>query len=222
MKAQHTRRLVITLSVAVALASAAVLVVLLSVDGLQKKHLSDLAKEVASQSSKLESEPQINKILTVQNQLASLSTLHNGKPEASQLFTYINQITPVEISINNLTTDFTKDTITVTGSSDSLSSVNKYIDTLKYTTYTTATNKTAKPAFTNVVLSSFSLNDSSSSDPTAIASYSVNFGYDPTIFGITQSAKLSVPGTTTTRPDSNGSGGLFKASTTSGGAQNGQ
>ena len=140
IKAQRSRRLVFSVSVLVTIASVALLLLLLSVEGLQKKHLSDLNNDISSETSKLQNEPQINKILTVQNQLESLTALHAGKPAATRLFDYLNQVTPANVNITDFSIDFTKQTTTVTGTSDSLSSVNKYVDTLKFTTYTTDSN----------------------------------------------------------------------------------
>ena len=72
------------------------------------------------------SEPQINSILTVQNQLESLTALHSTKPAVSRLFDYLNSLTPSQISITNYTSDFTQQTVTVTGSADALSTVNQF------------------------------------------------------------------------------------------------
>ncbi|HWB38797.1 MAG TPA: PilN domain-containing protein [Candidatus Saccharimonadales bacterium] len=209
MKAQRTRRFVSGISLLVALVSIIILAVMLMVGGLQKKHLTDLANDVKTNTNKLKNEPQINEILTVQNQLESLTALHAAKPEASQLFTYLNQVTPAKVNINDISVDFTQDTITITGSTDTLSSVNQYVDTLKLTTYTTNQTNTSAPAFSNVVLSSFSV--SASGNASTAASYSVNFKYDPTIFNITQSTKLHVPSTTTTRAGLDSLDDLFKS-----------
>lgn len=221
LKAQRSRRLVLAISVIVTIASLALLILLLSVDGLQKKHLSDLNRDIASESSKLQAEPQIGKILTVQNQLESLTALHASKPAATRLFDYLNEVTPVQVSINNFTIDFTNDTITVTGSTDALSSVNKYIDTLKYTTYGSDNQSGNKPAFSNVVLSSFGLN-SGSTDSSQAANYTVTLAYDKNIFDITQKINLIVPNLTTTRLNLQQPTDLFKASSGSTPAGGGQ
>lgn len=213
IKAQRTRRLVISLSILISAGVVVLLVILLSVNGLQKKHLSDLSSDISRQSSTLKNEPQINKILTVQNQLGSLTALHEAKPEASKLFGYLNQITPAEVSIGNFSIDFTQQLVTVSGTAPALSSVNKYIDTLKFTTYTTASSNTSQPAFSNIVLSSFSVNGNAK-DASAATNYSLTLGYDKNIFDITQEAKLAVPTTTTTRTGLDNSSDLFKAAPT--------
>ena len=94
LKAERTRRLVISVSLVASVASLALLLLLVSVTQLQKKHLSDLSKNIKADSAKLENQPDISKILTVQNQLNSLTNLHNSKPAVSRLFPYLAQLVP--------------------------------------------------------------------------------------------------------------------------------
>lgn len=198
IKAQRARRLVVSVSVIVTVAAVALLLLLLSVSGLQKKHLSDLNKDIATESQKLQQEPEINKMLTVQNQLGALTDLHAQEPAASQVFTYLNQVTPTNVNITELNVDFTQQTITITGTSDNLAQVNQYVDTLKHATYTTDSNTAPQPAFSNIVLSSFSLNTDNGSSGQA-ANYTISLSYDKSIFDITQKVNLSIPRITTTR-----------------------
>jgi hypothetical protein len=215
IKAQRMRRLTVSVSIIVSIVAVALLVFLLSVGALQKKHLKDLSNDISSESSQLKGKPQISKILTVQNQLESLTALHAAKPAAGNLFEYLNQITPTDISISSFHVDFTTQTMTVTGSTDSLSSVNKYVDTLKYTTYKSVETGSAK-AFGNVVMSSFGISTATAGTANdKPASYSITLSYDPKIFDITQQVKLDVPSLTTTRASIDQStSDLFQASGT--------
>jgi hypothetical protein len=197
IKAERSRRLVLSISFLVAAVSIVLLLLLLSVEGLQKKHLNDLTKDINSESSKLQKEPQISKILTVQNQLQSLTSLHAQEPAASRVFDYLNQVTPSNVSIADFKIDFTQQTSTITGTAANLADVNQYVDTLKYTTFTTGDGSPGQPAFSNIVLSSFSLNGGGQGSGQA-ASYTITLSYNPTIFDITQNVKLSVPNVTTT------------------------
>jgi Tfp pilus assembly protein PilN len=216
IKAQRMRRLVLGVSILVSAVSVVILVLLLSVDGLQKKHLSDLNNAIASETSTLQRKPNINTILTVQNQLESLTQLHNGKPAADRLFNYLNELTPAPVAITNFTVNFDANTITITGTADTLSSVNQYVDTLKLTTYSTASSSSNKPAFSNVVLSAFGY-DTNPTDPSEAATFTITFSYDKSIFDITKNISLSVP-TTTTRAQLQDPSDLFKA-TSGGGAE---
>jgi uncharacterized membrane protein len=211
IKAERTRRLVLSVSFLVAAVAVVILLLLLSVEGLQKKHLSDLNKDIKSESHQLQHEPQIDKMLTVQNQLSSLTALHAQKPAAAQLLGYLNQVTPTDIAITDFSIDFTKETASITGTSNNLASVNQYVDTLKYTTYTADGSTTTQNAFSNVVLTSFGLN-TDTQNPEQAATYTINLAYDQAIFDITKNVKLAVPTLTTTRlTTTNPASDLFQA-----------
>jgi hypothetical protein len=195
IKAQRMRRLVISVSVLVTAASVVLLVLLLGVGGLQKKHMSDLNDDITSKTNQLKNKPDIDKILTVQNQLGSLTALHASKPAASRVFDFINQTTPSSVSINEYIIDFTTQEVTISGGADALSSVNKYVDTLKFTTYSDGTTQGTK-AFNNVVLNSFGINGSSGQSSQSVI-YEIKLNYDPAIFDITKDVTLSVPSVTT-------------------------
>lgn len=214
IKAQRAQRLAFTIAFIASAVAITLLVILLSLTGLQKKHLNDLSKDIEDSTAKLQKQPQIGKILTVQNQLESLTQLHDQKPAAPKLLEYINQVTPTQVDITSLTVDFTLQTASITGTADALSSVNKYVDTLKFTTYTTQDDQTSKPAFSNIVLSSFGLGDGggSKSNPHP-ANYTITLSYDTAIFDTTQKVTLSVPNLISTRSESQPAD-LFKANPT--------
>ncbi len=211
IKAQSQRRLVISISIIVSAIAVVLLISLLAIDLSQKKHLRDLNRDITNETSTLKNEPNINKILTVQNQLRSLTALHAGEPAAQRLFTtYLNEVTPAKVSIDNLNISFTQYTAILTGTADSLSSINQYVDTLKTTTYKSSAVKTPTNAFSNVVLSTFGISGSTST-PNQAASYTINLSYDKNIFDITQQdITLSVP-PITTRADVSQSPDLFIA-----------
>lgn len=215
IKAQRMRRLILAVAIIISGLSLAVFIFLIAANQLGKKHLSDLSRDITSQSSKLQNEPQINSILTVQNQLTSLPKLHGTKPAVTRLFDYLNRLTPLQISINNYTTDFATHVTTITGSADALSSVNQYVDTLKYTTYTDKADPSAtkKPAFNGVVLSTFGLTTVTAQAGQA-ATFGITFIYDPAIFDTTKTVELSIPNLVTTRSNSGQLTELFTAAPT--------
>jgi hypothetical protein len=219
IKAKRSQRLAVSIALLASVIAIGLLILLLAADGLQKKHLSDLSRDITTDSSKLQNQPQITKVLTVQNQLESLTSLHESKPAATEVFGYLNSVTPAQVDINNFSIDFTQFSITVTGTADSLSSINQYVDTLKATTYTSDQNPgTSLPAFSSVVLSSFGLTNpqtGSNGQPSGQpASYTITFSYDKNIFDITQKIKLVVPNLTTPR-----SNDLFQAPANSKGSK---
>jgi hypothetical protein len=191
IKAERQRRLVTSFSMLAGIFCVSLLILLLFANALQKKHLNDLSKDIASESSKLQNEPDISRILTVQNQLESLTSLHAAKPAAPRLFDYLNQVTPAQVAVSNFNTDLAQSTATITGTADTLRSVNQFVDTLKFTKYTIddgSNNPTKAVPFSDVVLSSFGL--STGSESTKPANYTITLTYDKTIFDITKKIKL--------------------------------
>lgn len=203
LKAQRSRRLVSSIAVLVTLGSIGLLALFLSFSALQAKHLSDLNKDIKSDTAKLKAQPDVVKVLTVQNQLNRLSDLHASKPAAPRVFDFLNQLTPAQISINSLLLDFTQQQITITGSADALSSVNKYVDTLKFTKYKDTEADKSSKAFSNVVMTSYTISTSGGgsggSKNAQPATFTVNLKYDPPLFDLSKKVTLEVPNVTTTR-----------------------
>jgi hypothetical protein len=192
VKTQHTKRLLTVISVLVSVAGIAVLLLsIVSVDVVQKKSLRDLKSDINKYSNQLKSVNDLDKILTVQNQLGTLTTLHQQKPVASRLLGqggYLSQVTPNHVTLDKLTVDFTNHTLKLGGTADSLDVVSTYTDTLKGTTYKTDAKGTGH-AFSAVVLSDFSRQDS------GITSFTINCTFDPVIFDSLNAVTLKVPST---------------------------
>lgn len=199
IKAAKTKRLVITSSILVS-AVVLILVGFLSVGVLilQKKHLANLSRDVTALSNELTSTKDIDKILTVQNQLNSLPGVHEQKPAASRMFEYLSQVTPADVSITNLQIKFTESSMIIEGGAKSIATVNQFVDTLKFTNYREdipgGGPADQLPAFKEVVLDSFSVEIDT-------IEFSIDFKYDPEIFNGTKIIKLIVPNITTTRSE---------------------
>ena len=193
IKARRQKRLVVLSSTIASIAVVTIFVFLIVVvDVLQKKNLNDLNRDISNNSKQLEGTANLNQILTVQNQLNSLTSLHDQKPVSSRLFTFLPLVTPSQITISRLNADFTQNTLTISGDADSIYTINKYVDTLKFTTYQVSGSSTSKNAFTNVVLSSFGRDNTK-------ATYTITLDFDPTIFSERSDVKLTVPQIITTR-----------------------
>lgn len=152
----------------------------------QKRHITNLNKDVKRYSVELKNVRELDKILTVQNQLRTLPGLHEDKAAVSRVYDYLAQVTPVEVSLNKLTADFEGNTLSVGGTAPTLDNVRKYTDTLKVTKYALDTQPATEKAFQNVVLSSFGRDDKG-------ATFTITLGYDPIIFNITRQVQFSVP-----------------------------
>lgn len=195
LKAQRQKRLFILISTIVIIASITVLVLLaVTVFGVQRKSINDLTNDIASASEELQSTEDLSKILTVQNQLNVLPELHNEKPVAGRLFGYLNDATPNNINIARAQADFTTNTLTLSGGANALEDVNQFIDTLKFTNFTTNGDDERRRAFSGVVLSNFGR------DATA-ATYTIELTFEPIIFSEQHTVALIVPNIITTRSE---------------------
>lgn len=189
VKTQRTKHLLTLVSFVVSIASIALLLLsFVTVDVVQKKSLHDLNGDISKYSTQLKNIPDLDKILTVQNQLGTLTSLHDQKPVTSRLFGYISQVTPAQASLNKLTLDFTTNTLTLGGTAPALDVVSTYTDTLKATTYTTDASGAKTHAFSNVVLSSFGRDDTG-------ATFTITANFDPAIFNTNNNVTLTVPQT---------------------------
>lgn len=207
VKAQRIKRLVMAISIILTAFSLIVFIILLLiVEVVQKTNLSNIDKDIATYSSSLKGTANLNQILTVQNQLNSLPALNAKKPVTSRLFSYINQLTPAKVSITSLNIDYTLYKITFTGTADTADTINTFVDTLKFTTYSAIASdgtKSSAKAFSNVVLTSFNRNSTQ-------AVYTLDFTYDPLIFDNTNTTTLTVPKIISTRSEVDQPKALFQ------------
>lgn len=195
IKAQRGKNLIFSIAVLVSAAALGIfLVVLVTVEGVQRKQLNHADSVVVTTTQELKSIPGLDQIITVQNQLQTLSSLHHGKHVSTRLFGYLAQTTPTNVSIGSVTVDFVANTLDINGSANNQTSVNTFIDTLKFTTYKIGDQDSARPAFPSVVESSFSIANNS-------VNYSLKVTFDPQLFSNNVPAvpKLTVPTLTTTR-----------------------
>lgn len=194
IKAQRQKRLVIFISAIASIAAVLLFVLLFSFANLvQKKSINDLTEDITTSSRNLTGTEDINKVLTIQNQLNTLDSLHDNKVIATRLFDYLQQVTPAQVSISSVSVDFAQNTLTISGSTPNQLTTNAYADTLKFTEFTTELGGDAKtPAFNSVVLASFARGE-------AGARYSFTLNFDPKLFAQAETVKLEVPKIISTR-----------------------
>lgn len=225
IKAERTKRTVVSLCVIIAGAAVGLFILFFTaVNVVQKQHMGNLNEDIDNYVKQLEEKPELSKILTIQNQLSSLSQLHSQKPVVSRTFTYIQQVTPQKASMESLTINFAEHTMMIEGSADSLATVNTFTDTLKFTTFNAETageQKSNIAAFAEVVLSDFSIASVTAGDVNKAANYSITLKYDPLIFNDASKVTLVVPSKVTTRSETEKPADIFQRQSdeTTGGAQ---
>lgn len=207
VKAHRAKRTVIVIASMTGGVMLAIFVTLfMVVKVVQRQHLNNLNRDIKRDSAMLQEVPEISKILTVQNQLVSLPELHNKKPVVSRLFGFLTQITPPQVSIATLNIDFSENKIVISGAADTLNTVNKFVDTIKFTEFNAADTDGKSKAFSSVVLTDFNRNEQG-------ATYEVELNFDPAIFDSAGTGQLTVPKIITTRSELEKPGALFQQPT---------
>jgi len=205
LKAKRQQHLVVLASVLTSIVAVTIFVLLLSVVyGLQKKNLNDLNGDITSASKELQGTKDLTKILTVQNQLKALPALHDGKVAPSRLANYLAQVTPNNVAIDKIDVDFTLNALEISGSAKTLTEINTYADSLKFTKFHTKSDSTQRNAFSSVVLSSFALDQNQ-------VTYTITLAFEPTIFATTQEVELTVPQIISTRSEVDRPSALFQS-----------
>ncbi|MCA9326911.1 hypothetical protein KDA14_00095, partial [Candidatus Saccharibacteria bacterium] len=153
VKARRTKYMMTFVSVVVgAVALAVLLFALFYVNVVQRKSLNDLNKDIKSYSTELKNVEDLSKILTVQNQLNTLTSLHDKKPVSSRMFGYLTQLTPNQLSLTKLSVNFDESTMSISGTAPTLDPVYVFTDTLKSAQYTVEGSDTSSKPFSEVVL----------------------------------------------------------------------
>jgi len=198
VKTKRLKRLIVLVSFIFVAVSAGILALTFSYSALQKKHVNDLNKDIAKLTSEINNTPELKTILSVQNQLNTLQQLYAGRPAVKRLPAYLDQTTPSgTVSLTRVMLDLSLTKIEFSGKAQSLEAVNRYADTLKFTTFTVDGNTSqVSPAFTDVVLQNFGRDDAS-------ATFSIILKFNPLIFDETKKIDLIIPTIVTTRSQVN-------------------
>ena len=213
IRAKRIKRTVILVAI-IAIATCTAVLGILSgaVYGLQRNHISNLTEDIERDTRTIQEMDQINRVLTVQNQLNTIVGLHDDKPVVSRVFGFIETVTPSNVSISRIESSFEQSTLRITGQADSLATVNIFVDTLEFTNYELSDTDDINDideelplAFSNVVLSSFGV---SSSDETT---YAIELSFDPLIFDNAQDVELVIRERITTRSEVERPQALFAA-----------
>lgn len=193
LKAKQRMRIIVGVSVLAAAVSLVIFIALFSYVKFQSRHINALTTNIEGQVKVLKEIKDLDKILTVQNQLGSLPELHDNKQISSRLFDYLFLLTPNQATIAELQFDLTANTLLIKGNSDTFETVNKFADTLKFTEYTINTDPASSGrAFNNVVLQKFSVNNSENRK-SAPVEYELLTSFDPKIFSNIKDAVKDKP-----------------------------
>jgi ABC-type lipoprotein release transport system permease subunit len=205
LRARSMKHLVVASSFLVIAVSLSILFILFSyVQGVQRLDIRNLNRDIALNTEELRSVEDLDKILTIQNQLNNLTPLHEQKVVASRLQDYMSRITPGQVTFSELDVNYEAFTIKMIGKAENLRQVNQFIDTMKFTTYIAQTagvnteDESVEPvaetgeAFLDVRLAQFNRSQDG-------ANFEIQLSYNPIIFDILYEVELFVPDIISTR-----------------------
>ncbi|TAH33600.1 hypothetical protein EYC58_00510 [Candidatus Saccharibacteria bacterium] len=186
LRAQSARRKTIAISILVTIIAAGLTaVVAIYVYAVQNgiKYLQ--TEDIKSKSSELSSVKDIDKYLTIQNQLAQLSSLHGNKNNFSRLIDFLPRLNPAppqNIVLSNLDVDTTNTTINFKGRVSDYGALTTFKDTLTNATFThmhNGENVEATKLFSKVTIDSALYEKTSTSSGVTFA---ITVVYDSAVF----------------------------------------
>lgn len=203
IRAQRTRNQVVAMSLIAIVASVGLIIIFaFSVYGGQKLVMNNLTNDIKDKSAELQSVEDLDKYLTVQNQLGQIEGLHDNKELYSRLMDYLvvlNPVAPNSVQLDTLEIISQESTIVLKGLAPSSQAFNVFKDTLvnAQLVYTSGDENVESDLFSDVVVESGSLGRVS--DQTMFT-FIVRVTYDENAFlTSTTNASVRVPNMETTQ-----------------------
>ena len=204
LRTQAQKRLVVSGMILISIVSGILVVLLIFVAYVVQPGLRLLAEgDIKTKSSQLEGDKNLPRDLTIQNQLATITQLHEQKGVYDRFFDYftsLNPEVPNNISISDATIDAVGGTISIEASAANYQAIAVFQDTLKNAelNYVDSDgNSQQTPLFTDISISDAGLGQDSKGNE--IASFNAALTYDPNAFSWTaQNPSVSVPNKSTT------------------------
>jgi hypothetical protein len=204
VRTQRTKRAIISGIVLTSIASIALVGILAFYTFVGLPTLQNGAdKEIDSLAKSLQSDKNLTRNLTLQNQLAVLPDLHAQKGDFTPLFDIMKSLNPAapnNVTITKLTIDAVSNTLIIEAKTKDYNGIGVFRDTIKSAkiayTLRASDGETEKkkdiPLFTDVIFTNVGLGSSDSGQQ--IASFTVNATYDIDTFSVQASErKVTVP-----------------------------
>lgn len=183
LNAQRARRRTIALAILITIiAAAATVLFAFYVYGVQSVVLFAQTDDIKKKAAEVKGIEDINKYLTIQNQLANLSQLHDGKVNLSRLMDFLptlNPAPPKNVTLSNVDVSTANKTITLKGSVKDYAALTTFKDTLVNSEYSygSGNDATTSKLFSEVAIDSAAYETSGGT-----VSFSVVATYDENAF----------------------------------------
>lgn len=190
LRAKRSEKRVIGIAIlAMMIAVGLVIVVAIFVYGAQELHKNLLTEDIKKNGQKLKDVKDVDKYVTIQNQLTNLATMHDKKNITSRVFDVIPKLNPKQpnsMKIVNLRVDTAAMQMTITGETATYTGLQTFRDTLtnaklSYRESKDAEAPTETQLFSDVVIESQGLGSREDSGEQFI-SFEIRTTYDPSLF----------------------------------------
>lgn len=198
IKARRSKRVIMALSVLISASLIGVVVIGFFVTSVvQQRHLTNLSEDIQAAVNTIKSTEDLDKILTVNEQLTELPILHGQKPISSRIFQYLSIMQPEGVDISELTIELDDFRMTINGKGDDRKLINVFADTLKNANYKIDSESESVKAFEFVEITSYGSSEADGGD--SQVTFTMDLGYDSEIFSVAnEDIKVSVPEITST------------------------
>jgi hypothetical protein len=190
LRAQQTKHMFTVISILTTIIAISLLVLLFAyVQVVQPRHRANLQKDIDSGITDLKKKNDAVKIVTVQGVLEQIPALQNKKLLTSNLFTYLTEFTPKDVSYSEIRLDLATNILSLSGQTTTLERANVLANNLKSASFSYKQNDTAqtlKP-FSNIVFSNLGKSDEAQGNKTV--SFQITFQIDSTMFNQAISAQ---------------------------------
>lgn len=216
IKAQRTRNTVITGAIFTTIIAGGLVVLLaLTVYGGQAVFIATRTNDIKKAQQELSSIPEIDKYLTVQNQLSNIDALHSDKYLYSRIFTYLQQVNPSNpnnVALSSVEATKEGDTIAIKGTARNFDAVNIFQETMLQAQlrYKTDGTDQTMPLFQDVTLTNTALVNV---DGRTLTTFEFTLTVDKTAFlASSTDVNVTVPSVTTSDADKNAPRAVFGTS----------
>lgn len=215
LRAESARRKTIAISILVTIIAAGLTAVFaLYVYAVQNVILYTQTQDIKNKSEKLSKVQDIDKYLTIQNQLKQLSTLHGDKNNFSRLLTFLpvlNPAPPQNVTLTNLEVNSVDSVITFKGTVADYGALTTFKDTLANAEYRYLSQDNGEPTtgklFKQVVIETASYEKTESK---AGVNFTIIATYEPEVFKQSNAeVTITVPNKETTNSVTNSPQAIF-------------
>lgn len=215
IKAQRTRNTVITSAVLITFVAAGIVVLLaLTVYAGQAVYIATKTSDIKKAQATLSSVPEIDKYLTVQNQLSNIDSIHSGKYIYSRVFGYLQQLNPSKpnnVALSSVKVQKEENLLLLTGTARNFEAVGVFQETLKRAEFSYKENGQGEvqtvPLFSSVTLLSTNI---SNTEDTPLSNFEFSLVLpEVSLLPTTTDIKITVPVLTTSDADQNAPKAIF-------------